>query len=115
MYTLTPTQQTLAKARLRAGSMASAHGCIVWLGKADKNGYCRVRFDGSRVGVHRLARMAEGTRRTLTPGFHVHHSCENRRCINADHLCEMSPQRHASVHVSKRALRRRWSALTRTP
>ena len=110
MHTLTPTQQALAKARLRAGSMTTANGCIVWTGKADRNGYCRIRFEGSRIGVHRLARMADGTRyrRTLTPGWHVHHSCENPRCVNPDHLREMSPKGHAMVHVYKRALRRRW-------
>jgi len=113
MHTLTPTQQEQAHDRLWAGSITSASGCIVWRGKADQNGYCRVRFLGSRVGVHRLARMAWG--RTLTPGWHVHHVCENRRCINPEHLREMSPQAHATVHAHIRAANRRYRVVTRTP
>ena len=45
---------------------------------------------GTRMGAHRLAYMrAKGP---IPEGFHIHHHCRVRNCINPDHLEAMLPR-----------------------
>ena len=58
-------------------------GCHEWQGCIMPNGYGQVRHNGKTAYAHRVAwELANGS----TCGLYVLHRCDNRRCVNADHL-----------------------------
>ena len=60
-------------------------GCLLWLGSADKDGYCRVAMPGkSPQLVHRVA--YEQFVGPIPDGMKVCHRCDTPSCVNADHF-----------------------------
>jgi hypothetical protein len=81
--------------------------CSIWRGKFRPNGYGRV--PGCQEYAHRVAyRDAYGP---IPPGWHVHHECGVRACVNPGHLRALSMAEHMRLHrAAERAFRREAAA-----
>lgn len=75
----------------------SETGCWDWLGYCNPQGYgmCRSGIAGEERAHRASYVLANGP----IQGGHVHHKCENKRCINPSHLEHRSASNHISLHV----------------
>lgn len=58
--------------------------CWSWAGKETKYPYPRLVFEGKTWLAHRLSFASY--RGQLMPGLVIDHLCSNKRCVNPDHL-----------------------------
>ena len=58
--------------------------CVLWCGAVDRYGYGVLSANNRRVRAHRW--MYEMHNSPILPGLVVRHKCDNRVCINLDHL-----------------------------
>lgn len=81
-----------AQYEVRPGPLATP--CHISRGKPyGTNGYVRIMREGKYVRAHRY--VYERDVGPIPPGWHLHHRCEARACINADHLQPLPPGAHA--------------------
>lgn len=64
---------------------ADENGCWPWTGAIASTGYGVLNVDGKIVGAHRLA-VYFMTGDPIPKGMQVMHTCDNRKCVNHNHL-----------------------------
>jgi hypothetical protein len=71
-------------------------GCQIWNGRLDTSGYGKIRYGGRDIAAHRAAyELVNGS---IPEGFHIHHICHCKFCVNPDHLVAITPQEHIELH-----------------
>lgn len=74
--------------------------CIEWTKSLNKDGYGRRRFRGQSMGAHRAAWIE--TNGAIPGGLVVRHKCDNRACVNIEHL-ELGTQAENMMDCSVRS------------
>jgi hypothetical protein len=70
--------------------------CFNWTGPISK-GYAIICIEGK---VFRAARLSYLVNRGAIPeGKIIHHTCENKKCLNPAHLKRMGPGAHLRLHA----------------
>jgi hypothetical protein len=78
--------------RFNAKWEQAPNGCWEWTASRYRTGYGIFWFNEKRTGAHRAAyAMFVGS---IPEGADIHHRCENRRCVNPEHLQALSRKEH---------------------
>lgn len=98
MLALSEKQIRRAKQRFVNSTVLTERGCYQWCGSLNANGYGVIQVNGVNRRAHRLSyQILVGD-----PGSScVMHRCDNRRCINPDHLSLGSRAENTADMVSK--------------
>ena len=65
--------------------------CLIWDGATNQKGYGQFRIRGKTYATHRVAYAVEYGSDSMRQGLIVGHLCRNHKCVNPDHLKQMTP------------------------
>ena len=71
------------------------NGCWIWRWARSGDGSGSIRVGGQQMGAHRF--IYEMEREAIDDDLELHHICENRPCVNPDHLQPLTIPEHRAV------------------
>lgn len=75
--------------------------CLVWKKPVlNYKGYPIIRLDTKTMYAHRAVYILTKEDNLLS-NDHIHHICENKLCLNPDHLMKVTPQEHNKLRIWK--------------
>lgn len=74
--------------------------CWLWGGHVNVKGYGTLTRDGRHWGAHHWVRFV--LYGETSPGLDLHHLCEERLCVNPDHLVPLDRQDHNDITHGRR-------------
>ena len=83
METITLNGKTEIEVRFE-NRLRKTNYCWEWIGNKLKSGYGRMQYNGHRLLAHRLSYMLNVG--SIFPGMEIHHKCNNKSCVNPNHL-----------------------------
>lgn len=86
--------------KLAFWSRRAESGCLEWTGATNEGGYGMLYVDGAALMAHKRS-LEESLGRPLGEGMCACHRCDNRICIEPDHLFEGTRQQNNADMVAK--------------
>lgn len=74
-------------------------GCWFWMGTVNWKGYGTGSFEGIKFGAHRLSYSV--FKGEIPKGLLVCHTCDQRSCVNPDHLWTGTPKQNTDDMMKK--------------
>lgn len=100
METVTVNGKTELETRFENRFRVSESGCFQWIGSKLKSGYGRMEYNGHRMLAHRLSYMLNIG--SINPGMEIHHKCNNKSCVNPNHLEQVNPKDNTRAYQNVR-------------
>lgn len=99
-HTVRPIDAPVGDWITRLNGKITVNGSGCWIFGTDPDTYPLFYVAGKQRRLHRV--VYELLVGPIADGHHLHHECETPACINPEHLRQLTPGEHSSLHNALR-------------